>query len=232
MRIADNVEILEINVQKMGTYYPVLLWDDQNVVLIDTGYPGNFELLQTALEGCGLSAEQVTKVILTHEDIDHIGNARLFKEKGAEIMASQAETPRIQGEQPLTKIADMEAHLDELPPERRSFYDFLKMSAPELSVPVDTQLTDGQVIDACGGIKVVSTPGHTPGHIALLLQESGLIVCGDAANISDGQLVGANPPMTHNADDAAKSLARIKALDVSGYACYHTGYLAKTPRKE
>jgi len=227
MKIADNVEMLEIKAEGVGPYYPVLLWDDKDVVLVDTGFPGHFDLVQAAIEQCGLTSKQLTKVILTHEDIDHIGNAKLFHEEGAEIMASQAETPRIQGDQPITKIVDMEAHLDQLPPDRRGFFEFLKSSLPELTVHVDTQLSDGQVIEACGGIEVISTPGHTPGHIVLLLRRSGIVVCGDSANISDGQLVGANPQMTHAMDDAAASFARVQALDANGYVCYHTGYLAK-----
>ena len=225
MRIANNVEMMEIVAQ--GTYYPTLLWDEKDVVLIDTGFPGQFELLKEAIAKCGFTPEQVTKVILTHQDIDHIGNAKIFREMGAEIMAHKEEAPCICGDKPLTKLADMEANLDKLPPDRLGFYKMIKETAPGLCVCVDTLLEDGQMIHACGGIKVVFTPGHTPGHIALLLTKANILVCGDAANIADGKLISSNPMHTHDSRDAEKSFKRMDSMDVKGFVCYHGGYLKR-----
>ena len=225
MKLADNVEMLEI--EGRGAYYPTLLWDEQDVVLIDTGFPGELESIRGAMQKAGFAPEQLTKVILTHQDIDHIGSARLLRDAGAQIMAYETEAPAIQGDEPLIKVADMEAHLDELPAAQQAFYHQLKDAMPSLVVPVDVLLSDGQELAICGGIQVIHTPGHTPGHISLLLSESNIAVCGDAANINEGKLVGANPGMTHDMTTAAQSYAKLAALDVAGYVCYHTGYLAK-----
>jgi len=225
MRIANNVEMMEVKSQ--GIYYPVLLWDEKDVVLIDTGFPGQFELLKESIAKCGFSPEQVTKVILTHQDIDHIGNAKIFRDMGAEIMAHKEEAPCIQGDKPLTKLADMEANIDKLPPDRLGFYKMIKEAAPKLSVHVDTLLADGQTIRACGGIKVVFTPGHTPGHIALLLVEADILVCGDAANIADGKLISSNAMHTHDSGNAEKSFKKLDSMNVKGYVCYHGGYLPR-----
>ena len=46
--------------------------------------------------------------------------------------------------------------------------------------PVVTELVDGQVIDVGGGLRVIHTPGHTPGHVSLLHEESGVLITGDA----------------------------------------------------
>jgi len=225
MRIANNVEMLEIKAQ--GVYYPVLLWDEKDVVLIDTGFPGQFEMIKGAIAKCGFTPEQVTKVLLTHQDIDHIGSAKIFRNLGAEIMSHKDEAPFIQGNKPLTKLAAMEADLDKLPPERQGFYKMIKESAPDILVHVDRLLTDGQTIPACGGIQVVFTPGHTPGHTAYLLCESGILVCGDAVNIAEGKLCGSNPMHTHDAILADRSFEKIDTMDVKGYVCYHTGFLKK-----
>ena len=225
MRIAKNVEMLEIKAQM--TYYPVLLWDDKDAVLIDTGYPGQFDLIREEIVRCGLSPEQVTKVLLTHQDIDHIGNAGIFRSLGAEIMAHEDDVPCIQGDRPLTKIADAEAHPESFTPDRLAFYEVLKANAKTVCVHVDTPLSDGQTIQVCEGIKTIHTPGHTPGHAAFLLSGSGIVVCGDAANIQDGYLVGSNPMHTHDAAAAERSLKRILSFDAAGYVCYHTGYLAR-----
>lgn len=223
MRIAKNVEMMEIRAQ--ATYYPVLLWDEKDVVLIDTGFPSQFELMKEGIAKCGFKPEQVTKVILTHQDVDHIGNAKMFRRLGAKIIAHKDEVPYIQGDKPLVKLASMEANLDKLPPERLGFYKMLKETAPNLYVHVDDTLEDGQTIHACGGIEAVFTPGHTPGHMALLLRASNILVCGDAANIEDGALIGSNPMHTYDNDEAERSLDKMISLGAAGYISYHTGYL-------
>ena len=225
MKLAKNVEMLEITGQ--GTYYPVLLWDENEVALIDTGLPGQFELLKEEIIRCGFTPKRITKVILTHQDLDHIGSAKIFHDLGAEIMAYNEEAPYIQGDTPLIKVADMEANLDKLPPERLEFYNRLKSAMPSLNVHVDSLLSDEQLLNFCGGIRVIHTPGHTPGHMALLLCEANVIVCGDAANIKDGLLVGAKPDYSHDMKAAEESFKRITSLNAAGYICYHGGYVAK-----
>ena len=223
MRIAKNIEMLEVKAQM--TYYPVLLWDGVDMVLFDTGYPGQFEEISKEIARCGFKPEQVTKVLLTHQDIDHIGSAKIFREMGAEIMAHIEEAPYIQGDRPLTKIADAETHVDKFTPDMLAFYENLKVSAKDAYVHVDSLLSDGQTINVCGGIKAIHTPGHTPGHVAFMLCDSGIIVCGDAANIDDGRLIGSNPMYTHDTAAAERSLKKILSFDATGYVCYHSGYL-------
>jgi glyoxylase-like metal-dependent hydrolase (beta-lactamase superfamily II) len=41
-------------------------------------------------------------------------------------------------------------------------------------------LTDGEVLPVAGGLRVVHTPGHSPGHVSLLHLPSGVLVTGDA----------------------------------------------------
>ena len=42
------------------------------------------------------------------------------------------------------------------------------------------ELVDGQVLDVAGGLRVLHTPGHTPGHISLLHPGSGVLITGDS----------------------------------------------------
>lgn len=225
MRIAKNIEMLELKVQGL-TIYPVLLWDENDVVLIDTGYPGLFEPIRTEIAKCGFAPEQITRLILTHQDIDHIGCARLLKDLGAKVCAFEQEIPYIQGDKPLTKITDMEVRLDSLAPAQKGFYRFLKDTAPQLFVQVDVRLHDEETLHICGGIQAIHTPGHTPGHIALRLCESGIVICGDAANINNGVLIGAVPAQAHDLAAAEESFKKITSLNATSYVCYHSGYLA------
>jgi glyoxylase-like metal-dependent hydrolase (beta-lactamase superfamily II) len=46
-------------------------------------------------------------------------------------------------------------------------------------VKISERLKDGDVLSIAGGIKVMLTPGHSLGHIVLLLQQDNVLVCGD-----------------------------------------------------
>jgi glyoxylase-like metal-dependent hydrolase (beta-lactamase superfamily II) len=47
-------------------------------------------------------------------------------------------------------------------------------------VDVDHELVDGEVLPVGGGLRVVHTPGHSPGHVSLLHEPSGVLITGDA----------------------------------------------------
>jgi len=67
-------------------------------------------------------------------------------------------------------------------------------------------LDDG---DEIFGLQVIATPGHTPGHIAVLDPVAGFLVAGDALNESDGMVLGPNPSFTPDMDTANASVQRL-----------------------
>ena len=119
---------------------------------------------------------------------------------------------------------------DNIPPEAQAQIDEAKKELEkengQFRVRIDKELTDGEVLPICGGIEVVHTPGHMPGHIALFLRESRVMVCGDAANIADGAITGPNPVHTPDMPLALESLEKIKGYPMAGLVAYHGGYLA------
>ena len=222
MRLSDNVEMLEIT-NDGGTLYPILVWDDTDIILIDTGLPGQLELIRDSVKKAGVSPEEITKVILTHHDMDHIGSAKLLRESGAEIWAHELEAPYIQGNEPSPKLVKMEERQHELSDGERAFLERIKAGAPMFHVHVDRKLRDSETLPCCGGIKIIHTPGHTPGHIALRLLASDILVAGDAANIADGNLTGANPQHTLDMKRAEQSFEKIRAMEARMTVCYHGG---------
>ena len=227
MKIAKNVEMLEIAGER-GALYPVLVWGNDELVLIDAALPGQTEALRDAVKGAGYSLERITKVILTHQDLDHIGSARTLSDMGAEILAHELETPYIQGDVTSIRLSDMESRLDELDEDERAFFERAKKGAPYFFVKVNEQLKDGDLLDICGGIRILHTPGHMPGHIALLLEESNIMITGDGANISEGRLVGADPQYTKDMGQAAASLDKMKNCHPDSFVCYHGGFIKNT----
>jgi glyoxylase-like metal-dependent hydrolase (beta-lactamase superfamily II) len=80
--------------------------------------------------------------------------------------------------------------------------DLEAVSAPRRLLP----LNDG---DEIFGLRVISTPGHTAGHISLLDPEASVLVAGDAINGADGGVVGPNEQFSQ---DHAQALASADKL--------------------
>ena len=79
MKIKENIYILElpnINPQSNDFVYPTVIKDGSNLTLIDTGYPKQIEYIKSALEKDGLDINNIKTIILTHQDIEHIGNVK------------------------------------------------------------------------------------------------------------------------------------------------------------
>lgn len=218
MRIANNVEMLEIK-SEQETLYPVLLWDNMEVVLIDTGMPGQLDLLKQQIAIAGFSVEQITKIIFTHQDIDHIGcGIEIMKlSDRVETLAYCAEAPYIDGRKTPIKLAAMD--------KSHPFYPQFKAGFDNRRISISKELHDSDILPYCGGFEIIHTPGHTPGHISLLLQESNILIAGDAANIQGGKLIGANPLHTQDLLQAEKTFEKIEDKKPAAIVCYHGGII-------
>jgi len=88
---------------------------------------------------------------------------------------------------------------------------------------VSNTVIDGQELPYCGGILILHTPGHTPGHISLYLKQSKTLIAGDSMYSVNGQLGGIHVPTTLNVKEAQQSLKRYSNLDIESVVCYHGG---------
>lgn len=75
----------------------------------------------------------------------------------------------------------------------------------------------------CGGIVVIDTPGHTPGHVSLYHEPSRTLIAGDALVVRDSQLWGADPETTLDRTTAQASIAKLSEFDIESVICYHGG---------
>jgi glyoxylase-like metal-dependent hydrolase (beta-lactamase superfamily II) len=238
MKIADNLEMLELPMKVMGIeriIYPTLMWDDDNVILIDTGIPGNLETIKKQMGAAGTSFDKLSKIIATQQDIDHIAGIKGILSKNPEItvLAHEEDKPYIQGDKKVKRLnSKFMDRIKDLPEEEQlKIVDMFENSC----VKVNSTLSDGEVLLYCGGITVIHTPGHTPGHICLYHQMSKTLIAGDAMNILDGQLVGPNEdPMSEdgvNANDAINSLKKLENYDIVNIITYHGGLFNDKPNE-
>lgn len=237
MKIAGGVEMLEISANIRGnptTIYPTLLFDDEMAILVDTGYPGQLTLIREEIEKAGVSFAKLKKIIITHQDIDHIGSlASLLKElpEKTEILASGAEKPYLQGEATPIKLAKLESQLAALPEEMKTLYKNMKAVYDNLDITVDKTIADGEELPYYGGIKVILTPGHTPGHVCLYLKQGKILIAGDALNVVEGRLLGPNWQYTFDMDLAVMSLKKLVRYDIEKVICYHGGLFTDNPNR-
>lgn len=125
-----------------------IVWQEgaQAVVLIDAGMAVS-EILEF-LESRGMTLEAV---LLTHGHPDHIvGAAEIAEATGAPVYLHEIDS----------KMVEM------MPPTLLAMLGIDKMDVPDEFKP----LNDGQVLDLAGlEIKVLHTPGHSPGSVSFLV---------------------------------------------------------------
>jgi glyoxylase-like metal-dependent hydrolase (beta-lactamase superfamily II) len=153
-----------------GTNSFAFVDDDGQVTLVDAGMSFAPPRIVAGLAAFGKHPKDVTRIVLTHAHADHAGGAaRVADETGAPVAvhADDAAYAR-QGKIPPTDLATTTGRL------------LARFGAKRFTpFEVARELKDGDELDVAGGLRVVHTPGHTPGHVSLLHPASGVLVTGD-----------------------------------------------------
>ena len=144
----------------------LLLENDDGWTLVDTGVGSSVGRIRDALTALGSGPEDLKRIFITHQHDDHTGGLKGMLEwaPGAEVGASAHEAEVISGRRPLD-------------PPSNGFLRYMSRGAEPPSVPVGKVLREGDVVS---GFRLISTPGHTPGHVSLLRDADGLLFTADA----------------------------------------------------
>jgi glyoxylase-like metal-dependent hydrolase (beta-lactamase superfamily II) len=165
-----------------------LLLGDGDAVLIDPGWDSDQGLshLKAGLRHAGIGLTELTGIVATHYHSDHLGMAaRLRTSTGAWVALGDSEVPPFAwhddpdlilraDRQELTLWGVPADRLPEVAFNRQDLGHFRKLASPDL------RLSDDSLVPAKGlNLRVVTTPGHSPGHICLVDEPHGLIFSGD-----------------------------------------------------
>ena len=187
---------------------PYLLIDPVGLTLIDAGLPGSHRRILRYLSSLGFAARDLKCILITHADFDHVGSlAALKAASAARIFANPVEAQAIEAGhasrplKPRSKAAKL-------------FYDLLHGLFKPARVQVDEFLADGQFLPVLGGLQVVETFGHTPGHVSFFLPSAGVLFCGDSIVSEQDGLRGSRGANTWDQARADESVRKQAALDV------------------
>lgn len=140
------------------------LHDSDGLTIVDASIGSAGLKILSQLGKMGYKPGDVKRILITHAHPDHVGSLPfLQKETGAEVWCHAHEKPVIEGQQ---SIARRPSGLR--PPDT-------KVSP----APVHRTLTDGEILPILGGLQVVHTPGHAPGHLSFFQPERRLLIVGD-----------------------------------------------------
>lgn len=163
-----------------------LLLSDTGAVVVDPGWETDrgWADLQRGLAAAGLSADRVTGIVVTHVHPDHHGlSQRLSEASGAWIAMHTAELSFLP-----SRIGEVIGGADGfrcwlersgVPGDTAIFGDGEDLRMFNMAEP-DLLLNHGDILDLPGRrVRVVWTPGHTPGHICLHDADYDLLLTGD-----------------------------------------------------
>jgi glyoxylase-like metal-dependent hydrolase (beta-lactamase superfamily II) len=179
---------------------------EADVTLVDAGIAGSLGRIEQGLADLGRTLADVRRVVITNGHPDHAGVAADLEAAGAEICIHPADFERLQ-------VRFREAV--RRPSRGRLFASVVR--PPTTFHPLE----DGDVLPVLGGLRVVHTPGHTPGSICLYAPRDRILFTGDALQVRRGRVAFASRLYSDDYAVAQASVRRMAALDVATIVFAH-----------
>jgi hydroxyacylglutathione hydrolase len=199
-------EIVTINLTGVNCY---LLMTAIGCVLIDTGFSNKRALLEKRLKNLGCLPGDLKLIILTHGDMDHVGNAAYLREKyGAKIAIHADDAGMVErGDAGWNR----KAKSDRVSPIFRimmAMFALFPKSVKSAVFKPDFYIDESFDLSAYGlDAKIVYLPGHSKGSIGVLTA-AGNLFCGDFVyNMAGFGLI--NDLVAHRS-----SLEKVRKLDI------------------
>jgi glyoxylase-like metal-dependent hydrolase (beta-lactamase superfamily II) len=184
---------------------PQLIVDADGLTLVDAGMRGSRRRILRYIGRLGYSPGDLRRIVLTHADGDHAGAvAALVAASGATVYASAVEAAALAAGRPSREI------------NLRGVWGLIYgLIRPFLGVPPFEgvqPVTEGDVLPALGGLRVVETPGHTPGHLSYYAPTACVLFAGDSIAFRNGRMRKPFTLATWDEEIALESLRKQAAL--------------------
>lgn len=192
----------------------VYLIKEEPLTLIDCGpkTPDAYKTLRGKLKRNGVEFADIERIVLTHAHEDHCGLAKQIRDeaKNAQIYVHGWETGHLFGRlarEENKKIMLRAGVPETVFAEMQTMYAEISLLTDALSNSEFTELKDEQELEFSSGVlKVLHTPGHTPGSCSFIREANRTLICGDCVlkRITPNPIVSPDPI---NPEQKFKSLA-------------------------
>lgn len=219
---SHTVITLDLNFMGVsGTIAAYLIPHAQGAILVECGPSSTLPALQAGLEAYGLTASDVTDVLLTHIHLDHAGAAGWLARQGARIHVHPAGAPHLRDPEKLLNSAQR-IYGDTM---QTLWGEFLAVPPERLHIP-----QNGDDIEIAGlHLRAIDTPGHAEHHFVYVLDD--LCFSGDIGGVRVGNMRHLRlpmPPPELHLGKWRESLMRLRELPIRRIAPTHYGIFDDT----
>jgi hydroxyacylglutathione hydrolase len=228
IEITPHVTSLHVDLAWFPQPYPpnvFLVRDGNEAALIDAGFSDDesFKKRIEFLKDAG--NPNIKFIIISHHHYDHASGAhRLRAATGAQIVVHHAEEELLLN--PAIETGDME-----IPQELKEAREQAKKWREEAAKATpDIRVNDNDVLEV-GALRLrcVHAPGHTAGHLCILLEGEDVLFAGD--NVLGVGTAAIAPPPHGDMAEYIRSLRKMQALE-SKILCPGHGPAVKEPRRK
>jgi hydroxyacylglutathione hydrolase len=221
MQITDRVFLVGGGLSGFGLSHDsdchvYLIDGGSQVALIDAGAGlGHGDILAN-IESHGLNTDKISHLLLTHLHADHSGGAAGLKEAFPGLRVAAAADMAF-----ALRQGDEEA-IGLTHGKKGGYYTDDYHFRP---CPVDLDLADGQEISVGQvKLKVITTPGHSAGHLCFLMDDNGQRYLFTGDNLFFGGKILLQPVADCNLQDHLDSLRKLDGLGVDVFLPGHGAF--------
>jgi glyoxylase-like metal-dependent hydrolase (beta-lactamase superfamily II) len=195
-------DVAEIQLTRVKAYLIL----EPELSMIDCGYAGSERRIARAITAHSRDPAELRRVVITHGHPDHAGSARALAGAAARILIHPADGANLR-----VTWQDVVAR-----PTRGRVFSAMTPEPPSFQ-PIE----DGDVLPMLGGLRVIHTPGHTPGSVCLYGARDRVLFVGDTLQRRFGRVSFASALYSDDQAAARRAVKRLAELDVERIVFSH-----------
>jgi glyoxylase-like metal-dependent hydrolase (beta-lactamase superfamily II) len=195
-------DVAEIQLTRVKAYLIL----EPELSMIDCGYAGSERRIARAITAHSRDPAELRRVVITHGHPDHAGSARALAGASVSILIHPADGANLR-----VTWQDVVAR-----PTRGRVFSAMTPEPPSFQ-PIE----DGDVLPMLGGLRVIHTPGHTPGSVCLYGARDRVLFVGDTLQRRFGRVSFASALYSDDQAAARRAVKRLAELDVERIVFSH-----------